>query len=398
MFGLTPSIQGNDAHVPQFNGPADLMWDGQYLWVGNRGAYGQDTDVRNKLLWVIDIKCNPPRVIKKIDMAPYDSNFNTCRSVRLSNNGQYVYACLGAGGGTACRCLVIDRVSYAVVGNAQMSTALIGTPTGYAGGRAVDALDDGSDHLWVVNGNQARENGIERFSLAAVLANGTSPTTSLQTVSLSLHIDEINLYGGYIWGCASDWGNKCMRLDPTTGSFTVYAPPTPSIIWGFTQISGGFWAGSFGNQVYRFDPANFGSPSFLTDIVTLPAPITNGNSTNFNTFAFDGTYVWTAIGSEGTGTGARTTHMYKLTNTPGSVTVAATVPVTRAPFNTTAGSTQLIFDGQYIWGGQRFMRIHESSPAPLITGNLVKIDPTNGAEKHILSWPTAGIINPNEVF
>jgi hypothetical protein len=391
MIGFTSSIQGADARVPQFNGPANIMWDGTYLWVGNRGTYGQDPDERNKLLWVVDIKSNPPRTIAKIDLSPYDANFNTVRNVRLSSNGQYVYVCLGGQGGVASRCLIISRTTYAVIGNAQMSTALIGTPTGYAGGRAVDALDD----LWVVNSNQARENGIERFSLAAVLANGTSPTTSAQLVSLSLHIDEINLFAGYIWGCAGDWGNKCMRMNPADGSYTVYAPPSPSIIWGFTAIAGGLWAGNFGNQVYRFDPNNFGSPSFLTDSITLPPPTTNGSCTNFNTFAFDGTYVWHAIGSEGTGTGARATHMYKLTTTAGSVSVAASVIVTRAPFSTTAGSTQLIFDGQYVWGGQRFMTVHENSPGPELVGSLVKIDPTPGAEKQILNWPSGGNITPN---
>jgi hypothetical protein len=394
MIGFGAQMLNTEDKKPPLHGLANIVFDGKYLWLSNRGEFGQDTNPLNKFVTVVDPFQAPPRVVKIIDLSAY--TFIVVRNIRLSHNGLYIYVCLSGNPGTSGRCLIIDKSTFAIIGNAQITSAGIGLPTPQAGGRAVDAIDDGADHLWVVNSNQQPGNAMERFSLSAVLANGAAPTTSLQIVNftgsggIGQHAEELCFGAGFIWTSSSDFGWTITRLNPANGAFTTQVfPSNTNVRWGLSFFFGALWGGDFAGGVFRYDPAQFGTGGFQTDHVDISTP---GSNTTLNTFASDGTFLWTGIAVEAP-TNRKIT-IFKLSTTGGSITVLKRVLCAVGPSSTVSGPYQLAFDGQYIWGAQRFESLNGLAynvPGSL-SGNLVKVSITPGAEQQIANWPTGGTI------
>lgn len=288
---------GGDATpaIPKFRGAADVIFDGKYLWISNRDFFGTPTlNTNDQMVWVIDPSPGIPRVVKKIDLTAF--TFKVVRSLTRSNDGQYIYACLAGDTGTAGRCLIINKDTFQVVGNAQVTTAAIGSPTPFTGGRAVYALDDGAGHLWVVNSNQSRANAIERFSLSSVLGGGASPTGSVQIVNMTTpyHAEELAIANGFLWTTTSAYGVGASQIDLTTGA--IVNQTTANICWGPRYLAGALWGGDFNRGITRLDPTQFGTGGFQTDFVNIYPVTTGSNSTNLGGFAYDGTYVWTGGG------------------------------------------------------------------------------------------------------
>lgn len=283
-------MHGTDQRMPNLRGPASIVYDGKYIWIGNRSTFGEDTDVRNKYVWVIDPSPGVPRVIQRIDLSSFA--FKVVRSLNMSSDGTKVYVCTAGTAGVAGSCLIIDKNTFQIVGNARVTTSNIGGPQFFPGGRAVFALDDGANHLWVVNSNQSNGNAVERFSLSAVLANGATPTSSVQVVNVTqpFHAEELALLSGFLWTSTSDYSTGVSRIDPTTGAITNNN--TTHLIWGARAFNGALWAGDFNRGLSRMDPANFGSAGFETDFINL-YPIQSGsNSTTLNAIAYDGNNIY----------------------------------------------------------------------------------------------------------
>jgi len=404
----------------------------------------------DKVVWVLDPSTGIPRTIAKIDLNSYPGR--VVRGLNVSNNGLYVYVCLAGydstvGGNPAqqCSCLVIDKSTFQVVGNARVTSALIGGPSFYAGGRAVFAVDDGHDHLWVVNSNQSNGNAVERFSLTTVLANGTSPTSSAQVVNVVQphHAEELVLGSdGYLYTGGSDESSGASRINPTTGAIT-HSATTGTLLWGPKFFLGALWGGDFNFNLVRCDPTQFGLAGFVTDKVAVP-----GCTTSLGGIACDGTYIWTAGGFNSTstslaapsigqsfpqstitvssttnfpssgsilvpvGVGGLTPVLYtnktsttftgctggfgtmtsgtvqsrrvlisKFSATGGSVAVVTTVAA-YVPTTSGQGIQNLVYDGsRYIYGVQRVLSGLSA---------IIRIDTTPGSEKVDLVWPTGG--------
>lgn len=357
------NLQVQDNHL--WSGADGICFDGTYLWVSDGDTNGAVTtpDARTRFIRVIDPTTTPPTLVTSIDLTSY-APFQTVPSVRMSSNGLYVYASLKGSSGAAAtpagRVLVIDKSTFAIVGNAQMTTGTFGSSflTG-----ARDAIDDGAGNLWAINSNQGTANMLERFVLATVLANGNTPTASAQQVTLTSHGDELAFGAGYLWTSGGAFTTSVTRIDPADGSISVQSTPG-HFTWGMTFLHGALWAGNFANEVLRFDPAQFGGGGFMTDNIDLSAH-DFGNSQNV--FASDGTFVWAGDFSG--------TKLVKLTTGAGTVSIAATVTLPAG--GSANGAKHLAFDGTFIWAARRLVTPES---------DIAKIIVTPGSEAVALTW------------
>jgi hypothetical protein len=280
-----------------WNGAAPIVWDGAHLWVGDSGQYGYDSpyEARIGLLRVFDTSGIAPVLIASVDISSYGP-VGAVRSLRLSSDGTKIYACFvnpitGVG-----RCLILDKTTRAVVGNATVTPGAVGGGGTSQGAR--DALDDGADRLFVVNTNGSTYNVVERFSLAACLANGVAPTASLATIQTDQHVEEMTFDGTYIWGSPYGKTSEITRITVATDAVSTCNDPLGRGWMALKFVFGELWATEgllLLDNVFKLDRSAF-VPGGSVDMVTLISPDLQlyNRTSALRSLESDGTYLWTA--------------------------------------------------------------------------------------------------------
>lgn len=277
-----------------FTVTSDSVFTGAYsianvsglLWVSAAGTNDEANGASAKILRVVNGQSNPPQLVETIDIGA-DYSFKALRQVRKSFDGNYVFVCLFSTYDVVGRVLVFDAFSYEIVGNAQTTLGPIGDDDYLAQG-PIDCVDDGT-HLWVINSNGQTANVVEKFVLATVLSNGTTPTSSSATISTPQHSECICFGAGYVW-TNGGLSYSINRINPTTNVVDTYIDDTYHT-QGCSFFFGSVWSGTSGPEVLRFDPAEWGTVDFRTAEI-----VTNLNSSK-NAFASDGSFLWVGSSS-----------------------------------------------------------------------------------------------------
>lgn len=283
---------------------------------------------------------------------------------------------------------VIDKTTRAVVGIAQMNAGLIGSGSHQAQG-ARDAIDDNAGYLWAVNSDGYQPNILEKFSIATILTHGPStPTTSLATVNIDDHAEELCLAAGFLWTGSAGTASPgfISRIDPTANTVATWATTTSTFnsgsgweAYGLTALFGALWGGDAQGDVIRYNPAQFGTPGFATDVVFVM-----GDSLfPENGFTSDGTNLWSANFGDTGGLAS----LYKLSTTAGSVTVLHTINYPSTGGSPGGGAVELAFDGTHIWGTQRY-----AVPASFTFSQVARFTIT-GPGAFDFAWP-----GPTQLF
>jgi hypothetical protein len=347
-------------------------------------------DPRIRYIRIVDVTTVPsrPSLAGSIDLQPYAPFSNTV-SLRMSANGLYVLACIRSNGyisglgGVPGRVLVIDKDSWAVVGNAVMTTGPVGDGSTASGAR--DCVEDAFGNLYVTNSNSSTHNIVEVFDMSTILTNGFTPTTSYFTIQCPNHAEELCFDGSFIWTSEWSYGNRVQRIDPNELTVKFCTDPTGRNIYGVTFALGHLWAtsqnGSPPKGLIRLNPSLFvpdGVANMAADVLdlTMPGFYTKNNITS------DGTNLWVA--TEGGAAGVST--VWKIDPTPGALAILATVPIqfpgdTLSNFN---GPYHLASGGGAIWGTNRWRGASGNGGPGGQPSTLIKVNPSTGAQE--LQW------------
>ena len=193
--------------------------------------------------------------------------------------------------------LVLDKVTFAVLGVCQLTNGNIGTPSGYYSIGARDCVEDGAGNLWVTNSSQTTSNIVEKFVLSTVLANGVTPTLSAATVNCASHAEELCFDGRYIWTGGWAYTSSVTRIDPTNATASVCTDTANLTICGMKLFGGFLYAGDFGGGVLKIDRSRF-VPGGINGMVVVNKQLASFGS-NFirNSFLLDKFgYLW--VGNE----------------------------------------------------------------------------------------------------
>jgi len=347
-----------------WNGAAPILWDGAHLWVGDSGQYGSDTpyEPRLGLLRIFDTSGIAPVLIASVDISSYGP-VGAVRSLRLSSDGANVYACFinpitGVG-----RCLILNKTTRAVVGNATVTPGAVGGGGTSQGAR--DALDDGAGRLFVVNTNGSIHNVVERFSLATCLANGVAPTASVATIQTDQHVEEMTFDGTYIWGSPYGKTSEITRITVATDAVSTCNDPIGRG-WGALKfVFGELWATELLlvlDNVFKLDRSAF-VPGGSVDMVTLISPDLQlyNRGSSLRCLESDGTYLWTAAYNSvrdyvsGAGDTYGSVGLWGLD--PADLTVKKIINTeVQSRFADRAGEGfyALAFDGTHLWSTKRY--------------------------------------------
>lgn len=372
LFGISapPSPALNPyRELPIFAGASAMLWDGTQLWVADGDATGSggpappynaiNRDPRTRYLRVIDTTTTPdtPVLIKSIDLQPF-APFSNTMDLKLSNNGLYIYVCIRANAyvsdltAAKGRVLIVDKTTYSIVGNAEMTGGTIGPGADKATG-ARSCVEDSNGHLFVTNSNADTSNWIEKFTIATVLANGVAPTTRTAIISCPSHAEELAFDGTFIWTTGWSYTSTVQRLNPSTNTIQTCTDPLNRFAMGCTFVLGELWAIDSNAGLLRIDRTLF-SPGGTVDMSPGSNSLTIPVSENWysqNCITSDGTNLW--VGNQGALSGVA--HMWKINPIPGSLAILATVPI-QFPGNTVGnfhGAYKIAFDGYAIWGSMR---------------------------------------------
>lgn len=355
---------------PLWAGAVDVLFDGTYLWVADGDTSGSNNvpDPLTRFIRVLDPTTSPPTLVDSIDLSSW-APFQIVRKLRLSSDSTKVYASIkgwkgGSPGSPAGRVLIIDKTTRTVVGNAEMTTGMIGGDSTWWATGARDAIDDGAGSLFAINSNQSTQGIVEKFSIAACLSNGTSPTSSTASAPVLDHAEELCFGAGFLWTSGAEYSQVITRINPSSLSMSTYTYGGSGFPWGMTFAFGALWCGNAGGSILRFDPAAFPGGGFLTDTLT-PGYFNN----TFNSFVSDGTFLWFSDVDH-----SPTCHVVKIDPTPGSVSIVVDLTL-----DTRDGSYGLAFDGQFVWGARRYFN------APNLAPGLFKIDTTPGSEAVVVN-------------
>jgi hypothetical protein len=359
-----PLVNGFEYDQPAaylWRGAAPIVWDGAHLWVGDAQEYGQQTpiDPRTSLLRVIDTSGIAPVLIASVDISAY--TVAAVRSLRMSSDGTKIYACFINPTTGVGRCLIIDKATRAVVGNATVTAGAVGGGGISQGAR--DALDDGAGRLFVVNTNGSTYNVVERFDLATCLANGIAPTASVATIQTDQHVEEMTFDGTYIWGASFGKTTEITRITVATDAVSSCNDPLARSWRTLKFLFGELWAAVVDyDQIFRLDRSAY-VPGGSVDMVTLQSPVLRlyNRPSDLQSIESDGTYLWTAAFNmvrDITGVLSSTEQSVGLWGLdPADLTVKKEIN-TETQSNTNAslgqGFLSLAFDGTHLWSTKRY--------------------------------------------